>query len=140
MKTARMAGYSGTPLAKKLGIVPGAVVHTIAAPNDYRDWLSPMPPEVSFATRPKNALCDIVHVFATSLAELDRTLPKARAAIKTDGAIWMSWHKKSSKIPTDVTEDEIRKRALATDLVDIKVCAVTELWSGLKLVVRKHLR
>jgi hypothetical protein len=76
----------------------------------------------------------------TSVAELARDLPKARAAIAPDGAIWVSWYKKSAKIPTDVTEDVIRNHALKTDLVDVKVCAVTDIWSGLKLVVRKHLR
>lgn len=134
------AGYSGTPLSKKLGIKPGSIVLTIAAPRDYRDWLAPLPESVSFVSKPKKAHCDIVHVFVASLADLTRALPLARDAMKPDGAIWISWYKKSAKILTDVTEDEIRRRALATDLVDVKVCAVTEIWSGLKLVVRKHLR
>jgi hypothetical protein len=133
-----VAGYSKTPLAKKLGIKAGAKIRTIAAPAGYRDWLSPLPPDVSFAASAK--LCDLVHLFAASLKDLDRELPKARAGIRPDGAIWVSWHKRSSKIPTDVTEDEVRARALKTDLVDVKVCAVTDTWSGLKLVVRKHLR
>jgi len=134
------AGYSGTPLAKKLGIKPGSVVLTIAAPRDYRDWLAPVPDDVSFVAKPAKSGCDVVHLFVASLAEFERDLPKARAAMKPDGALWVSWFKKSAKIPTDVTEDEIRRRALATDLVDIKVCAVSDVWSGLKLVVRKHLR
>jgi hypothetical protein len=133
-----VAGYSRTPLAKKLGIRDGATLCIIAAPAEYRDWLAPLPPGVSFLARASN--CDLVHLFVTSLKALERDLPKARAAIKSDGAIWVSWHKKSSKIPTDVTEDVVRARALRTDLVDVKVCAVTEDWSGLKLVVRKHLR
>jgi hypothetical protein len=137
---AGLAGYSQTPLAKKLGIKPGGIVFTMAAPSEYREWLSPLPAGVSFVDKPKKAQCDIVHVFVTSLSDLSRSLPPARDAMKPDGAIWISWYKKSAKIPTDVTEDEIRKRALATDLVDVKVCAVTEIWSGLKLVVRKHLR
>ena len=83
---------------------------------------------------------DIVHLFVISLAELDKQLPRARKAMKTDGAIWVSWYKKAAKIPTDVTEDLIRARALETDLVDVKVCAVSDIWSGLKLVVRKVLR
>lgn len=135
-----MAGYSGTPLAKKLGIKAGTSVFTINAPRDYRDWLSPLPAGVSFPSKPCAGQCDVVHLFVESLAKLERELPRAREAMKTDGAIWVSWHKKSSKMPTDVTEDEIRRRALATDLVDVKVCAVSETWSGLKLVVRKHLR
>jgi hypothetical protein len=123
-----MAGYSATPLAKKLGIKDGARVLAINAPKDY-----------AFATVSR-APADIVHLFATSLAELDRQLPKARRAMTTDGAIWVSWYKKAAKIPTDVSEDLIRARALATDLVDVKVCAVDDKWSGLKLVIRKALR
>lgn len=134
------AGYSGTPLVKKLGIKSGSVVFTIAAPRGYRSWLAPIPEKVSFVAKPAKAGCDLVHLFATSLAELQRELPDARAAMKPDGALWVSWTKKAARIPTDVTEDEIRRIALATDLVDVKVCAVTDIWSGLKLVVRKHLR
>jgi hypothetical protein len=135
-----MAGNSETPLARKLGIKPGAVLFTLTAPDDYRDWLAPLPAGVTFVSRPRAGQCDIVHIFAPSLDGLGRALPRAREAIKPDGAIWVSWHKKSAKIPTDVTEGEVRNRALATDLVDVKVCAVTDIWSGLKLVVRKHLR
>jgi hypothetical protein len=134
------AGYSGTPLAKKLGISAGSVVLTIAAPPEYRDWLAPVPKDVSFVAKAPKAGADVVHLFAVSLTDLKRDLPKARAAMKADGAIWVSWYKKAAKIPTDVTEDAVRRLALATDLVDVKVCAVTEIWSGLKLVVRKHLR
>jgi hypothetical protein len=134
------AGYSGTPLAKKLGIKSGSIVFTIAAPRDYRSWLAPIPENVTFVAKPAKAGCDFVHLFAISLAELKRELPDARAAMKPDGALWVSWTKKAARIPTDVTEDEIRRIALATDLVDVKVCAVTDIWSGLKLVVRKHLR
>lgn len=134
------AGYSGTPLAKKLGFKPGSFAFTIAAPDEYRDWLKPLPDGVDVVTKPLKSGVDIVHLFVTSLAELKRDLPKARNAMKPDGAIWVSWYKKSAKIPTDVTEDEVRRLALAGDLVDVKVCAVTDIWSGLKLVVRKHLR
>jgi hypothetical protein len=134
------AGYSGTPLAKKLGIKSGSTVFVIGAPDGYQAWLKPLPADVSFATKPPKAGCDIVHLFVPSLADLERALPKARAAMKQDGALWVSWYKKAAKIPNDVTEGEIRRFALATDLVDVKVCAVTEIWSGLKLVVRKHLR
>jgi len=123
-----MAGYSGTPLAQKLGIKPGNRVLAIDAPKDY-----------PFATVAKGP-ADIVHLFVKTLADLDKQLPRARKAMTIDGAIWVSWYKKAAKIPTDVTEDLIRKRALATDLVDVKVCAVDDKWSGLKLVVRKALR
>ena len=133
-------GYSGTPLAKKLGIKPGAVVLAIGAPRKYRDWLAPISDKVAFVAKPSKDGCDIVHLFAVSLKELVRDLPKARRAMKPDGALWVSWYKKAAKIATDITEDEIRRLALAGDLVDVKVCAVSDEWSGLKLVVRKHLR
>jgi hypothetical protein len=90
--------------------------------------------------RPLQSGADIAHLFVDALASLDWELPRARQAMKVDGALWVSWHKKASRIPTDVTEDAIRGRALKSDLVDVKICAVTEIWSGLKLVVRKHLR
>jgi hypothetical protein len=133
-----MAGYSGTRLANKLGIKPGFTIYLINAPAEYRSWVG-QPSDVSFVTKPPKA-ADMVHLFVTSLAALDRQLPIGRKAIKSDGMLWVSWYKKSAKIPTDVTEDAIRDRALKTDLVDVKVCAVTDVWSGLKLVVRKPLR
>lgn len=123
-----MAGYSGTPLEQKLGIKDGARVLALGAPDDY-----------AFANATRGP-ADVVHLFARSLAELDKLLPKARKAMKPDGALWVSWYKKAAKIPTDVTEDLIRTRALAGGLVDVKVCAVDEQWSGLKLVIRKALR
>jgi hypothetical protein len=135
-----MTGYSGTPLAKKLGIKSGTVVYAIAAPSEYRDWLAPIPDGVIFAARPPTSGCDVVHLFVPSIAAFVRDLPRARAAMKRDGALWISWYKKAAKIPTDMTEDEVRRLALKSDLVDVKVCAVTDIWSGLKLVVRKHLR
>lgn len=123
-----VAGYSETPLKTKLGIKDGARVLALGAPEDY-----------AFATATKGP-ADVVHLFVTSQAELDKLLPKARKAMTTDGMIWVSWYKKAAKIPTDVTEDVIRARALKTDLVDVKVCAVDDKWSGLKLVIRKALR
>jgi hypothetical protein len=126
-----MAGYSGTPLVQKLGIKDHSTVLLIGAPKDY-----PLK-DLNFV---RKGPADIVHLFVESLAALDKELPKARKAMKTDGALWVSWYKKAAKIPTDVTEDEIRNRALKTDLVDVKVCAVDDKWSGLKLVVRKALR
>lgn len=135
-----MAGYSGTPLAKKLGIKPGTRIGKLNAPKQYGDWLGPLPDGARFVAKAPREGSDLVHLFVTSAAELARDLPKARAAMAPDGALWVSWYKKAAKIPTDVTEDLIRSRALKTDLVDVKVCAVTDEWSGLKLVVRKHLR
>lgn len=135
-----MAGYSGTPLANKLGIKPGMKILTLNAPKAYRSWLAPLPSDVSFsAKRPRDG-ADIVHLFVPSLSTLKKNLPRARRAMKQDGALWVSWYKKAAKIPTDVTEDVVRACALETDLVDVKVCAVSDEWSGLKLVVRKALR
>ena len=135
-----MAGYSATPLARKLGIKPGDKLYLIAAPKEYRKWIGALPEGASYVAKPPKDGAPFVHLFVKSLAELGRQLPLARKAMTTDGMLWVSWYKKSAKIPTDVTEDEIRKRALKTDLVDVKVCAVTDIWSGLKLVVRKALR
>jgi hypothetical protein len=135
-----MAGYSGTPLAKKLGIKPDATVLIIGAPEDYAALVKPMPAGAAIVGTAKPGSADIVHLFVPSLAALEKQLPLARKAMTTDGAIWVSWYKKAAKIETDVTEDAIRARALKTDLVDVKVCAVSDVWSGLKLVVRKALR
>lgn len=135
-----MAGYSGTPLAQKLGIKPGSTVLALNAPKDYAALLAPLPDGVAIVAKPNKSGANIVHLFVVSSAEFERDLPNARAAMTTDGAMWVSWYKKAAKIKTDVTEDVIRNRALKTDLVDVKVCAVSDVWSGLKLVVRKHLR
>jgi len=135
-----MAGYSGTPLVKKLGIKPGTRVLALKAPDDYAKILGKLPQDAAIVSRPPKGGATIVHLFVRSQAELTRELPKARKAMTQDGALWVSWYKQSSKIPTDVTEGEIRGRALKTDLVDVKVCAVDNSWSGLKLVVRKQLR
>ena len=135
-----MAGYSGTPLAKKLGIKPDMTVLIIGAPDGYASLVEPMPAGAAVVAKAKPGSADMVHLFAPSLAALEKQLPLARKAMTIDGAIWVSWYKKAAKIETDVTEDAIRARALKTDLVDVKVCAVSDVWSGLKLVVRKHLR
>jgi len=135
-----MTRYSGTPLQKKLGIRPGDRLLLIGAPKEYREWLGRLPEHAVFVAKPPKGGAEFVHLFVTSVAGLENTLPKARAAMTTAGSLWVSWHKKSAKISTDVTEDEIRNRALLTDLVDVKVCAVSDIWSGLKLVVRKTLR
>jgi hypothetical protein len=133
------AGYSGTPLAKKLGIGPGCRVLTIGAPEDYPALLEPMPAGVLFAAEPSHEI-DVAHAFVTREADLQIQLQDLRRQLRPDAALWVSWPKKSAKVPTDITEDVIRKVALPLGWVDIKVCAVTEIWSGLKLVVRKELR
>lgn len=135
-----MAGYSGTPLAQKLGIKPGVAILPLNAPAEYPKWLGKLPEDARIVSTAPKSGCDIVHLFVDSMHTYERDLQKARKAITADGAIWISWYKRATKIPTDVTEDLIRNRALKTDLVDVKVCAVTDVWSGLKLVIRKHLR
>jgi hypothetical protein len=134
-----MAGYSGTPLAKKLGIVEGNKVVTTGAPKDYMRLLEPLPEGVQFPKR-ISAATDVVHVFSTQREELRSLLKSYRQTLKPTAAVWVSWPKKSAKLETDVTEDTIRELALPLGFVDIKVCAVTDIWSGLKLVVRKELR
>jgi hypothetical protein len=134
-----MAGYSDTPLVKKIGIKDGFKVFLVNAPKQYRALLAPLPTGVSFM-RMANASTDLVHLFSTERTELARLLPALRRQLPPGAAIWVSWPKKSSKVPSDVTEGTIREVALPLGFVDIKVCAVTGVWSGLKLVVRKELR
>lgn len=134
-----MGGYSGTPLAKKLGIKPSSKVLLVGAPEGYQSLLDPLPESVEFVTRLSGAT-DLIHVFTASKAELRELLKKYRAGLKPDGVVWVSWPKKAAKVPTDITDDTIREVALPMGFVDIKVCAVNEVWSGLKLVVRKELR
>ena len=133
------AGYSGTPLAKKLGIKPGQNVAAPGAPANYQKMLAPLPEGVTFTAR-VGKTCDLVHLFTRSKAELGKSLASYRKTLAADAAIWVSWPKKASKVATDITEDTIRALALPLGFVDIKVCAVDETWSGLKLVVRKELR
>jgi len=137
--SAPSAGYSGTPLAKKLGIGEGAVVVPLNPPVGYAALLDPLPPGVTFATRVTKAI-DVVHLFADRREKLEPILTRLRHAIRPDGTVWVSWPKKTAKVPTDLTEDVIRECALPLGFVDVKVCAVNEVWSGLKLVIRKELR
>ena len=138
-KPATAAGYSGTPLALKLGIRDGSTVVLVGAPRGYRQLLKPLPRGVRFATNP-GATADIVHAFVTERAALARALAAYRKALSPRAAVWVSWPKKSSGVPTEVTEETIREIALPLGFVDVKVCAVNEIWSGLKLVVRRELR
>lgn len=132
-------GYSGTPLAKKLGYKAGMEVCLLESPAEYREWIEPLPDGLRFVSRP-TARTDLVHAFTLRRAELAETLAALRSKLHPAAALWISWPKKSAKVPTDVTEDVIRELALPLGFVDIKVCAVSEVWSGLKLVVRKELR
>lgn len=133
------AGYSGTPLAKKLGIGAGCRLLALAAPPDYASLLAPLPDHVCFDTR-AGAAVDVAHLFVTRRSDLQRRLKALRTALRADAALWISWPKKISRVETDITEDTIRADALPLGFVDIKVCAVSEIWSGLKLVVRRELR
>ena len=132
-------GYSGTPLAKKLGIKSGSEIHLANAPANYLELVAPLPSDVTFVSQ-ISAATDIVHVFATRRASLTVALDGFLRQLRPDGTIWVSWPKRSSGAPTDITEDVIRSVALPMGLVDIKVCAVDETWSGLKLVLRKENR
>ena len=132
-------GYSGTPLARKLGIVAGSRVAVLHAPDGYRDWLAPLPEGVRFDSE-VSAATDVVHVFVDRRAALETQLDSLRTRIAPAAAVWVSWPRKASKVPTDVTEDTIRELALPLGFVDVKVCAVGDVWSGLKLVIRKALR
>jgi hypothetical protein len=144
------AGYSGTPLPRKLGFKPGQTAVFVNLPADLA-WLAQAE---AFAgveqidtveqmqrarfpgpAGPGPAGADLIHAFFVHAAELRLALPALRDAIRPSGAIWISWPKKASKVPTDIIEDTIRDHALAIGLVDVKVCAVTEVWSGLKLVI-----
>jgi hypothetical protein len=128
-------GYSGTPLVKKLGIKPGMKLLTINAPKYYRLWLGDLPKDAVLVTKTNNPV-EAAHVFATDSAFLNLTLSKLRHELKQNGFVWISWPKKSAKIPTNITDDVIREIALPLGFVDVKVCAVSEVWSGLKLVIR----
>jgi hypothetical protein len=132
------AGYSGTPLAKKLGLKEGGALYAKGMPESVRAEI-----EASVCPRyvahPGKGLA-AAHVFHTSAAKLETDLTKLRDLLAADGQVWVSWPKKAAKVETDITEDTIRRVALPMGFVDVKVCAVDETWSGLKLVIRKAFR
>jgi hypothetical protein len=134
-----MAGYSDTPLWKKLGYKTGLTSYVDGAPSQYLSMLSlPDDVEVAWLTSPESDM-KFVHPFAIDASELRKKLHLYRRKVAPDGVIWVSWLK-SSSVATDITEDVIREAALPIGLVDIKVCAVDEVWSGLKLMIRKEQR
>lgn len=133
-----MTGYSGNPLWKKLGLKPGLRACVHQPPPEYFDWLSGGP-AVDWETE-LDLSRDFIHLFHSERSELADVLQRARQIMPKDTVIWVSWPKKASKVPTDITEDVVRDIALPIGLVDIKVCAVSEVWSGLKLMIRKGLR
>ena len=134
-----MAGYSGKPLAEKLGIKAGCRIFVDQAPENYPKLVEPLPEGVTIVPRLADKV-DIVHIFGSEAKELAKKLKQFKKSIVENGMIWVSWPKKSAGVPTDVTEDVIRELALPLGLVDVKVCAVDEVWSGLKLVIRKENR
>jgi len=130
-----MAGYSGTPLIKKLGIKEGYVMYVYRAPTDYFNWLSPLPKGVEVKASATGQF-DFIHVFVREQDVFKKEFVNAQKHLKKEGMLWVSWPKKASKVPTDLDENIIRDFGLRKGLVDVKVCAVDEIWSGLKFVVR----
>jgi hypothetical protein len=133
------SGYSGTPLARKLGLKPGMRCWSLDMPDSVRAEIERGAPQIERLEAPEPPV-DLAHIFVTSFAALDCELRMLLPLIARDGTIWVSWPKKASKVPTDITEDVIREIALPLHLVDVKVCAVDDIWSGLKLVIRKERR
>lgn len=133
------ASYSGKPLAQKLGFKQGHRIFLIDAPDNYLSLVAPLPPDIEFVKK-LSPIVDLAHIFAMEKNSLDKHLRKLRLTLSPEATLWVSWPKKSAKMATDITEDTIRELALPLGFVDIKVCAVSEVWSGLKLVVRKELR
>jgi hypothetical protein len=130
----KSAGYSGTPLLKKLGIKSGFKMMWLNAPSHYPQLLGKLPEGAQVFSRPQTPL-DFIHFFPRNRKEYEQRLPEMKKSLAPDGMIWVSWPKAASKVPTDVTEKLVRGYALKIGLVDIKVCAVDETWSGLKMVI-----
>ena len=133
------AGYSGTPLVQKLGLKPGMRAWFSAMPQSVRDEIGLLDAEMIEEAEAVQGL-DTAHIFVTERVEMHRILADLRDLIQPAGQVWVSWPKKAAKVPTDITEDVIRTVALPMGFVDVKVCAVDQIWSGLKLVIRKELR
>lgn len=131
------AGYSGTPLAKKLGIKPEHVIAVLQAPDGFA--IDDLPPGVEVRHKARFPL-DVIVAFFTRRADLAKRLPALLRALPPDGGLWIAWPKKASGVVTDITEDTVREVGLPTGMVDNKVCAIDATWSGLRLVLRKELR
>jgi hypothetical protein len=135
-----MAGYSGTPLAKKLMIKEGHRVGLFGLPANFdRTWLEPLPAGVTVSTAARGTF-DVIVSFHTERAELERRIPALLKVLDVDGGLWMAWPKKASKQPTDLTEDVQREVWLPLGLVDTKVCAIDDVWSGLRICWRTERR
>ena len=129
------AGYSGTPLTKKLGIKEGFRVALVGAPDGFRAELIDLPPGVTFVTS-LAAQLDFIMFFVKSQSEMTRSFPRLAAKLKPAGMLWIAWPKKSSGVATALSDNSVRQIGLDAGLVDVKVCAVNEIWSGLKFVIR----
>jgi hypothetical protein len=133
------AGYAGTPLVRKLGFKPGMRAHYVAAPAGFAALVGALPDGVRVLARAAGEL-DLVVAFVSSRAELERRIGGLHARLHPDGMLWVAWPKRASRVPTDMSEHVVRDVALPRGLVDVKVCAIDDTWSGLKLVVRRELR
>jgi hypothetical protein len=133
------AGYSGTPLAKKLGIKAGHAVALLKAPDGFEATLAGLPDGVTFRTAARGTN-DVLVSFHTRRADVEKRLPALLAAMDVDGGLWVAWPKKASGVTTDITEDTVREVCLPLGLVDNKVCAIDDTWSGLRVVWRRELR
>lgn len=132
------AGYSGTPLVRKLGLKGGMRCVILDPPENYWNLLDGLPDDLTVADPGESRDLDFIHVFASERDDLTGRLETLRGRMAMDGMIWVSWPKKSSGVPTDVTREVVRDAGLSAGLVDVKVCAVDETWSGLKFVMRKE--
>ncbi|HZV68144.1 MAG TPA: DUF3052 family protein [Saprospiraceae bacterium] len=137
MNDSPLSGYSGKPLSHKLGLKSGMKAYVISAPKEYKTWLGK---DASLIQKRSFPPWDFVHIFTNKLSELEDQLAAVRSEITNNGMIWVSWYKKSSGLRTEITEDLVRETCFPLGLVDIKVCSVSDDWSGVKLVIRKKLR
>ena len=132
-----MAGYSKRPLVEKLGIKPGYKLFLVNPPENYAETLGALPPNVIILSRLDNP-CEFIQFFTTDRTELERRFPELMKGLTRNGMLWVSWPKGSSKVKTDLNENVVREIGLSNKLVDIKVCAVDDIWSGLKFVYRRE--
>ncbi len=132
------SGYSGTPLIKKLGIKSGNSILLVNEPGHYMDLLGPLPDDVTILTDGSAESVDFIHLFAADEKTLHNAFPPLKSKLNKKGMIWVSWIKKSSKMETDISENDVRSLGLEIGLVDIKICAVDKDWAGLKFVYRKE--
>ena len=131
-----ISGYSKTPLAKKLGLKPGMSILVIACPKPYGSYFNDFPAGVKTCTRPQPESVDFIHIFCTDFTKFVKAVHKYKPALKKSGLMWISWPKGSSKLHTNIKRDPVREHVLAAGLVDTKVCAIDQDWSGLKFVYR----